>query len=109
MSWSTFDDFANTLKGHDNVNVAHDGKTYLDKYTFMRALCSRAGISTSILYGPGRTQPFCTLRSDGTIYIEVLGETHTSGKVTTGTYQTWTISPSFSVSQGTKPYRLEKT
>jgi hypothetical protein len=108
MSWSTFDDFANALKGHDNVNVAHDGKTYLDAYAFMHALCARAGISTSILSPHGRCQPFCALRSDGTIYIKVLGNTTTSGNVTTGTYRTWTISPGFSVSQGTEPYRVEK-
>ena len=105
--WSKADfaDFANALKGSDNINTAPFAGEYPERAAFLKALVDKAGINEKgLVSAPDRVQPGTVVTKDGNIYIENLGPTETNYLNTTGIYKTWTIKPDFSVTEGTKPY-----
>lgn len=106
----TFKDFAGVLKGYDNINTVPMSGGYPDRYEFMKALILKAKINSEEvrLSAPDMFQPLCRLDKEGNIYIQVLGVVIERDNARLGTYQTFTIHPDWSVSRGTRPYKVQK-
>ena len=98
---ATFEDFIDTLKGHNNINVVPLEGGYPERRDFLVALCEKANITTLKIHAPDRVQAY-TREKNGKIYIESLDE----GK--NPSFTTWTISSDFSVTQGTRAYHRPK-
>lgn len=103
---ASFAEFARVLKGTDNINTAHFRGDGAERREYLLILFSKAGIDLSIVAPADRCQAYVALRGKE-IYVEHLGPVATEGNVSTGAYQTWSISSNFSVKTGTKLYRKE--
>jgi len=102
-----FGEFADALRGHDNLNTVPMQGGYPARHRFMKALVGKAGIEGEVKLSPqGCAQPTCRLIDGDQIYIEVLGEVNPKDGAMVGTYQTWTINSDWSVVKGTRPYRV---